>query len=66
MKKLQENTAAKFRSVKGVMADTNMSRNVIMQIAADAEAIVRYGKRGIRIDIERFYWFLRNGGVKDA
>lgn len=66
MKKLQENPDARFRSVKGMMSEMNMNRNSVMQIATEAEAVVRYGKRGIRIDAERVYAHLQKGmGAND-
>lgn len=58
MRKLNENPSAKFRSVQGMMAETNMNRNAIMKIAEAAGAVVRYGKRGVRIITERFYAYL--------
>lgn len=59
MRKLQENPNAKLRSVQGIMAETNLSRYQVMQIAEDAGAVVRFGSRGIRIEAERFYTYLR-------
>ena len=59
MRKLQENPNAKLRSVQGVMADANLSRYHVMKIAEAAAAVVRFGKRGVRIDVDRFYEFLR-------
>lgn len=61
MRKLQENPNAKLRSVQGLMAETNLSRYHIMQIAEEASAVVRFGKHGVRIDAERFYEHLRKG-----
>ena len=61
MRKLQENPNAKLRSVQGLMAETNLSRYHIMQIAEEAGAIVRFGKHGVRIDAEMFYAHLRKG-----
>ena len=58
MNKLQENANAVFRTIQGIKAETNLSRKLIMQIAEEAGAIVRYG-RVIRIDAERFYEYLR-------
>ena len=63
MNKLQEKTDAKLRSVQGIMAETNMCRNTVMQIAMDADAVIRFGARGIRIDAERFYEHLRKGVI---
>lgn len=59
MNKLQENKNAKLRSVKGIMEETNMRRTTVMQIAEEAGAVVRFGSRGIRIDAELFYAYLR-------
>ena len=59
MRKLKENPKAKLRSVQGMMSETNMSRYVIMKIAEEAGAVVRFSKHGIRIDAERFYEYLR-------
>lgn len=59
MNKLQENKNAKLRSVQGIMEETNMRRTTVMQIAEEAGAVVRFGARGIRIDVERFYAYLR-------
>lgn len=63
MNKLQEKTDAKLRSVQGIMAETNMCRNTVMQIATDADAVIRFGFRGVRIDAERFYEHLRKGVI---
>ena len=67
MRKLQENPNAKLRSVQGLMAETNLSRYHIMQIAGEAGAVVRFGKHGVRIDAELFYAYLRkdvaNGSI---
>lgn len=60
MRKLQENPNAKLRSVQGLMAETNLSRYHIMQIAEEAAAVVRFEKHGVRIDAERFWKYLRN------
>ena len=59
MNRLQEKTDAKLRSVQGIMAETNLRRNAVMQIATEAGAVIRFGSRGIRIDAERFYEYLR-------
>lgn len=61
MNKLQENPKALLRTVSGIMEETNLCRNSVMQIAEEAKAIVRFGKRGIRIDVKRFYEHLRKG-----
>lgn len=61
MNKLQENPKALLRTVSGIMEETNLCRNSVMQIAEEAKAIVRFGKRGIRIDAGRFYEHLRRG-----
>lgn len=55
MKKLIENPKAKFRSVQGVMAETNLSRASLMQAAKEAGAVIRYGTRGLRINVEKLY-----------
>lgn len=59
MNKLKENSNGKLRSVQGLMEETNMRRAIVMQIAAEAGAIIRFGKRGIRIDTEKFFAYLR-------
>lgn len=59
MRKLQENPDAKLRSVQGIMAETNLSRYHVMQIAEEAGAVIRFGKHGVRIDAEAFYGHLR-------
>lgn len=61
MNKKKENKKALLRTVSGMMEETNLCRNSLMQVAENAEAIVRFGKRGIRIDSDRFYDFLRKG-----
>lgn len=61
MNRLQENKNAKLRSVQGIMEETNMSRSTVMQIATEARAIIRFGSRGVRIDAELFYEYLRKG-----
>lgn len=58
MNKLQENTNAPLRTVQGIKDETNLSRNLIMQIAEEANALIKYG-RVVRIDAERFYKYLR-------
>lgn len=59
MNKLQENKNAKLRSVQGIMEETNMRRATVMHIAKEAGAVARFGARGIRIDAELFYAYLR-------
>ena len=59
LKKLQENPNARLRSVQGIMQETNLSRYMVMQVAEAASAVIRFGKRGVRIDSERFYGYLR-------
>lgn len=66
MRKLQENKDAKFRSVQGVMADTNLSRYHVMQAAEEAKAVIRFGKRGIRVDTDLFFAHLRKEGSRSA
>ena len=61
MNRVQENPNALLRTVSGIMEETNLCRNSVMQIAEEAKAVVRFGKRGIRIDAERFYAHLRKG-----
>ena len=61
MRKLQENPNAKLRSVQGMMAETNLSRYMVMQVAEEAGAVIRFSKHGVRIDAERFYERLRKG-----
>lgn len=61
MKKHQDNSSGKLRSVQAVMSETNLSRSIVMQLAEEAGAIIRYNTRGIRIDIEQFYSHLRKG-----
>lgn len=60
MNKLQENANATLRTVQGIRAETNLSRKLILQIAQEADALVRYG-RVIRIDAARFFEYLRRG-----
>lgn len=66
MNKLQENKDAKFRSVQGIMQETNMCRVSVMQAAEEAKAFIRFGKRGIRIDTDLFFAHLRKEGSKNA
>lgn len=61
MRKLQENPNAKLRSVQGMMAETNLSRFHLMQIAEAAGAVVRYGTKGIRINQQVFFSYLERG-----
>ena len=61
MRKLQENSSAKLRSIQGMMAETNLSRYMVMQVAQAANAVIRFSKHSIRIDVERFYAHLRKG-----
>ncbi len=61
MRMLQENPNATLRSVKGMMAETNLSRFHLMQIAESAGAVVRYGTKGIRINQEVFFSYLERG-----
>lgn len=66
MNKLQENKDAKFRSVKGIMQETNMCRGTVMQVAKEAGAIIRFCSRGIRIDTDLFFAHLRKEGSRSA
>lgn len=59
MRKIVENPNGKLRTVQGVMAETNLSRSTVMQIAEASGAVMRFGSRVVRIDIERFYAHLR-------
>ena len=43
------------------MAETNLNRYMVMRLAEEAGAVVRFSKRGIRIDAEQFYTYLRKG-----
>lgn len=61
MRKIFENPDGKLRTVQGVMAETNLSRNTVMRIAEKANAVVRFGSRVVRIDIDCFYAYLRKG-----
>lgn len=62
VRKLNENPNAKLRSVQGMMAETNLSRYMVMLIAKEANAVVRFSKHGVRIDAERFYEHLHKEG----
>ena len=58
MNKKKENKNATLRTVHGIMEETNMCRNSVMRTAEEAGAVVRFGKRGVRIDSERFFEYL--------
>lgn len=60
MRKLQENHNARLISVQGMMAETNLSRYFVMRIAEQAGAIMRFGERGVRIEKETFFAYLKN------
>ena len=59
MRKLKENPDAKLRTVQGMMAETNLSRYLLMRTAEEAGAVIRISQRGIRIDSDRFYAWLQ-------
>ena len=66
MNKLNERRDAKYRSVTGIMEEVNLSRSSVMAIAQEAGAIIRFGKRGVRIDAEAFFSWLTKGANMDA
>lgn len=66
MNKLNERRNAKYRSVTGIMEEVNLSRSSVMAIAKEAGAIIRFGKRGVRIDAEAFFSWLARGAEKNA
>lgn len=66
MRKLNERRSAKYRTVTGIMEETNLSRSSVMAIAQEAEAIIRFGKRGVRIDAEAFFSLFARGGKDDG
>lgn len=54
MKKLQNNDAGRFQPVQGECAQINVSRNTLIRIASECNAIVRFG-RSVRIDMPVLY-----------
>lgn len=66
LNKLNERRNAKYRPVTGIMQETNLSRSSVMAIAQEAGAIIRFGKRGVRIDAEAFFSWLTRGAKNNA
>lgn len=54
MHALKENMDGRFRSVSGACGEFNMSRNALMRIAAEANAIIKIGK-SVKIDMPILY-----------
>lgn len=48
---------ALYRTVDQVMKETNMSRGKVMQVANEADSLIRVG-RLVRINAEKFYKYL--------
>lgn len=51
------NRNAKLQRVSEACADTNWSRNTLMKVAAEANAIIRVG-RTVRIDMPVLYKYI--------
>lgn len=51
------NRNAKFQRVPEACADTNWSRNTLMKVATEANAIIRVG-RTVRIDMPVLYDYI--------
>lgn len=51
------NKKAKFQRVPEACADTNWSRNTLMRVATEANAIIRVG-RTVRIDMPVLYRYI--------
>lgn len=66
LNKLNERKDAKYRTVTGIMSETNLSRSSVIAIAQEAGAIIRFGKRGVRINAEAFFSWLTKGANMDA
>lgn len=54
MKRLNENMKGRFLTAQGACGEINVSRNTLMRIASEANAIVRFGK-SVRIDMPVLY-----------
>lgn len=61
MNAFEENPGGVLRTVRGVMELYNLSRPSVMRLAEAAGAIIRIGKRVVRIDVDRFDAFVRGG-----
>lgn len=57
MRALKENMKGRFLTPQGACGDINVSRNTLMRIAGEANAIVRFGK-SVRIDMPVLYAFI--------
>lgn len=66
MNAMNENPSGVLRTVRGVMEDYNLSRPSVMQLAEAAGAVIRIGKRVVRIDMVRFDAFVRGGQDGEA
>lgn len=57
MHKQNTNLDGRFQTVLTACGDLNVSRNTLMRIAAEANAIVRFG-RSVRIDMPVLYKYI--------
>lgn len=54
MRSLKSNDAGRYQTPSGACAQLNVSRNTLIKIATECNAIVRFG-RSVRIDMEALY-----------
>ncbi|RHU86927.1 hypothetical protein DXC27_09610 [Ruminococcus sp. OM08-7] len=57
MRALKENTDGRYQKVPTACGKVNVSRNTLMKIAGEANAVVRFGK-SVRIDMPVLYDYI--------
>ncbi len=59
MMKPNRNPDAKYLTVRQMMEQTNLSRNLLVRLAKEADAYLSFGK-AVRIDSGRFFEYVRS------
>lgn len=57
MNKPDRNSNAVYKTVSQIMKETNLCRNSVMRIAAEADSLIRIG-RAVRINSLKFYNYM--------
>ncbi len=57
MQQPNRNAAARYRTIKQMMLDTNLCRATVVRLAKEAGAYIAVG-RAIRIDSEKFFRYV--------
>jgi len=57
---VSRNQNGSFLTVQQASAEFNLSRNLLMEVAGNANAVCRPARRTVRIDRERLAEYLRN------